>query len=105
LLFDDFTNDYTVGSLWFLLFSFYNKCLESPPKLRFEKLRFCFRRFQKDRNENGNQDGMQDGNQDGMQDGNQDGMQDGNQDGMQDGNQDGMKTEIKMECKMEIKME
>ena len=55
-----------------------------------QKLWFGFRGFQKDRNENGNQDGMQyeiqDGNQDWMQDGNQD----GNQDGMQYGNQDGM---------------
>ncbi len=38
----------------------------SPAPRRFEKLQFCFRRIQKDRNENGNQDGMQYEIQDGM---------------------------------------
>jgi hypothetical protein len=55
--------------------------LEKFEKMRFEKLWFCFGRFQKVRNENENQDGMQ------------------------YGNQYGMKTKFKMECNMEINME
>ena len=71
------------GSLWFLLFSFYNKCLESPKEVAILKRScdFVFVGFKKI----------------GMKYGMQYEIQDGNQDWMQDGNQDEMKTEIKMD--------